>query len=448
MEALLALAVGIVVVLAITAVTGYFVAQEFAFMAVDRSALAARADAGSPGAARALKVTRRTSFMLSGAQLGITVTGLLVGYVAEPLIGRSLASLMGGVHIPLGVSLAIGAVIALLFSTLVQMLFGELIPKNLAIARAGPTAVRLSRSTLVYLAIFGWLISFFDASSNLILRLLRITPVHDVENLASARDLERIVEESRESGQIPDELFDLLDRILEFPEQSVQHAMVPRTKADVVTVQDTVDDVRALMAEEHSRYPVLAANGEDVLGIVHLVDVLADTVPGSASVRTVMRPAVLVSSVMSLPEALEVLTEAQEHLACVVDEFGGFTGVLSVEDLAEQIVGEIFDEHDAPEVPFAFDGVGWVMPGDTRIDEAGRAIDHDLPEGHYETVAGLAVAVHRGFPQVGDVVRVVLPVTAEDLLDDESPQRIVAIEVLAIERHVPSLVRIVEERVT
>jgi len=444
-EVLLALVVGVAVVMVITAATGYFVAQEFAYMAVDRSALAARANAGSAGAARALKVTGRTSFMLSGAQLGITVTGLLVGYVAEPLIGRSLGSMLGGLSVPVGVSVAIGAVLALALSTLVQMLFGELVPKNLAIARAEPTAIRLSRSTLVYLATFGWLISFFDASSNLVLRLLRITPVHDVQHSASARDLEHIVEESRESGQIPDELSDLLDRILEFPEQTVQHAMVPRLKADVVSAQDTVDEVRALMAHEHSRYPVLAANGEDVLGVVHLVDVLSDSVPGSTPVRSIMRPAVMVSSVMSLPEALAALAEAQEHLACVVDEFGGFTGVLSLEDLAEQIVGEIFDEHDAPEVPFAFDGVGWVMPGDTRIDEAGRAIDHDLPEGHYETVAGMAVAVHQGFPEVGDIVRVPLPISGEDLLDGEARQRHITVEVLAVQRHVPSLVRLVEE---
>src|SRR5215213_10059659 len=125
---------GMLVVLAITAVTGYFVAQEFAFMAVDRSRLNARAAAGDAAAQRALAVTRRTSFMLSGAQLGITVTGLVVGYVAEPLIGEALGSGLGGVGVPAAAGIAVGTVLALLFSTFVQMLFGELFPKNLAIA--------------------------------------------------------------------------------------------------------------------------------------------------------------------------------------------------------------------------------------------------------------------------------------------------------------------------
>ena len=136
--------------------------------------------------------------MLSGAQLGITVTGLLVGYVAEPLIGASLAEMFGWAGVPVTVGIAVGTVLALALSTLVQMLFGELVPKNLAIARPEPLARWLSRSTLLYLKVFGWLIWVFDQSSNLLLRLLRIEPVHDVEHSASPRDLEHIVAESRQ----------------------------------------------------------------------------------------------------------------------------------------------------------------------------------------------------------------------------------------------------------
>jgi CBS domain containing-hemolysin-like protein len=161
----LSLLLGIVVVLLITAATGYFVAQEFAYMAVDRSRLGARASRGDAAAGRALAVTRRTSFMLSGAQLGITVTGLLVGYVAEPLIGESLGTALGGVGVPTGVGIAVGTVLALVFSTFVQMLFGELFPKNLAIARPEPIAVGLATSTTWYLRLFGWLIWAFDGAS-------------------------------------------------------------------------------------------------------------------------------------------------------------------------------------------------------------------------------------------------------------------------------------------
>lgn len=179
MLTLLGVLAGFAVVLAITALTGYFVAQEFAYMAVDRSRLKARAEAGDAAAGRALAVTRRTSFMLSGAQLGITVTGLLVGYVAEPLIGRGLSEMLGGIGIPTGVGIAVGAVLAILFSTVVQMVFGELFPKNLAIARPEPVARSLALSTSSYLKLFGWLIRLFDQSSNLLLKALKIEPVHE-----------------------------------------------------------------------------------------------------------------------------------------------------------------------------------------------------------------------------------------------------------------------------
>jgi CBS domain containing-hemolysin-like protein len=176
--------VGLGVVLLITAVTGYFVAQEFAYMAVNRSRLKALAESGDAAAARALAITRRTPFMLSGAQLGITVTGLLVGYVAEPLIGRGLGVLLGGTGVPIAVAVTFGAVAAIAVSTLV-MLLGELFPKNLAIARPEPVARALAMSTTIYLRLLGWLIWLFDQSSNLLLRALRIEPVHDVEHSAT-----------------------------------------------------------------------------------------------------------------------------------------------------------------------------------------------------------------------------------------------------------------------
>lgn len=293
----LTLLLGVLVVLLITAVTGYFVAQEFAYMAVDRSRLNSLAQAGDLGAQRALAVTRRTSFMLSGAQ-GITVTGLLVGYVAEPLIGESLGTIFGGIGIPTAVGLGIGAVLALLFSTLVQMLFGELFPKNLAIARPEPVARWLARSTTLYLKLFGWLIWIFDQASNLLLRALKIEPVHDVEHSASARDLEHIVAESRETGTLPPELSTMLDRILDFPTRPVEHAMIPRTHVDTVRADDSLDHVITLMGRGHSRYPVVGADSEDIVGVIHLQDVLGLTPTTDLTVRALTRSALIFPTIL------------------------------------------------------------------------------------------------------------------------------------------------------
>lgn len=441
----LSLLLGLLVVLAITVATGYFVAQEFAYMAVDRSRLNARAADGDAGARRALSVTRRTSFMLSGAQLGITVTGLLVGYVAEPLIGGALGEALGGVGVPTGVGIAIGTVLALLLSTVIQMLFGELFPKNLAIARPEPVAVRLAGSTTAYLTVFGWLIRVFDSASNALLRLLRIEPVHDVEHSATARDLEHIVAESAQSGDLPRELSVLLDRILDFPEQDVEHAMIPRSRVGTVRTGTTLAEVRELMSEGHSRYPVLTAEDE-VIGVVHLQDVLVanDADHANEPVETLMRRPELVPTSMSLPDALRRLATSRNQLACVLDEYGGLAGVLTFEDLAEELVGEITDEHDdeAAAAPVDEDG-SWTMSGDVHVDEVERAVGRDLPTGDYETIGGLVIAEHGALPEVGTSVVVLLPGDPGDLALTEEPDPVwMRVDVLEIERHVPARVRV------
>ncbi len=436
---------GILVVCAITALTGYFVAQEFAFMAVDRSRLKARAEAGDAGAARALTVTRRTSFMLSGAQLGITVTGLLVGYVAEPLIGAGFGELLGGVGVPIALGVAIGTVLAVVFSTVVQMVFGELFPKNLAIARPEAVAHKLAWSTTAYLAVFGWLIKLFDASSNLLLRVLRIEPVHDVEHSATVRDLEHIVADSRDAGELPEDLSTLLDRILDFPTRDAQHAMIPRARVDMVAADDPVREVLDKMATGHTRYPVLGSGPDEVLGVVHLHDLLGETDPG-ATVGSRCRPAVIVPETLPLPAALRALTDADDEMALVIDEYGGFAGVLTMEDLAEELVGEIDDEHDAAGAgtEVVVTEQGWIVRGDLALDELGRVIGHDLPEGDYETLAGLVIAEFGGLPAVGDSVTVDLGVDPADLIAEEPPaERTLSATVRSIEKHVPASILVV-----
>ncbi|MFC4127334.1 hemolysin family protein [Nocardia rhizosphaerae] len=440
MLTVLSILAGVAVVLLITALTGYFVAQEFAYMAVDRSRLKARAESGDAASARALTVTRRTSFMLSGAQLGITVTGLLVGYVAEPLIGRGLGELLGGVGIPTAVGVAIGTIGAIAFSTVVQMLFGELFPKNLAIARPEPVARWLARSTTVYLRVFGWLIWLFDQSANVLLRALRIEPVHDVEHSATPRDLEHIVAASRDTGELPRELSTLLDRILDFPSETAEHAMIPRAQADTVGIDEPVTQVLARMATGHTRYPVTGSSSDDLRGVIHLHDLLGVEPTGTA--QQWMRPAVLVPESLPLPEVVTRLAAAKEEMALVVDEYGGFAGIVTVEDIAEELVGEIADEHDTESGFEAItEGEGWLVAGDLHLDEAERLLELDLPRGDYETIAGLIINLAGGLPKVGDRVEIAVPPHGADFATDREPApRAVVAEVRAIGKHVPSSV--------
>jgi len=442
--AVLSLLLGFVLTAAIIAANGYFVAQEFSYMSVDRTELRSMASKGDKAAERALAVTGRTSFMLSGAQLGITVTGLMVGYVAEPFIGESLATLLGSAGVPIAVGLSVGTVLALVAATVVQMIFGELFPKNLAIASPAPLARTLARSTLLYMSVFGWLITFFDKSSNAILRLLRVEPVHDVDSSATAEDLERIIEDSRASGDLPTELSLLLDRVLDFPDRDVEHAMIPRVRVDILDGDTPIRDARVRMAHAHTRYPVLGEHDEPV-GVVHLIDVLSAPRADARPVSEIMLPALVVPNLMPLPDALDELTRTRNELACVIDEYGGFVGVLTIEDLAEEVVGEITDEHDpsgSPEVDQESDGT-WIMSGEMHVDEVERIIGNDLlPRGDYETLAGLLIAEQGSLPELGDVVRVDLLVHSADLVDEIPTRRFLLVEVTEVERHVPTELRV------
>ena len=444
-EPILTLLLGILVILAIIAVNGYFVAQEFAYMAVDRTRLVALAAAGDTSAKRALAVTNRTSFMLSGAQLGITVTGLLVGYVAEPLVGESLGVLLAGTAIPVEARVAVGTGIALVAATIIQMIVGELYPKNLAIANPEPLSLGLARSTLFYMSAFGWLISFFDKSANLLLKLLRIEPIHDLDVSASAADLPHIIADSRDSGDLPLELSLMMDRILDFPQRNVEHAMVPRSQVDWVEPYTTLEELRGLMARAHTRYPVIDDDDAPV-GVVHLADVLArlDAGNGQETVASLMRPAKVLPTLMLLPDALDQLVQTTNQLACVIDEYGGFAGVLTIEDLAMEIVGEITDEHDA-EVGDAIVSEGndtWTMEGDVHLDEVRRIIGHDLPRVDVETVAGMLIAELGALPAEGDTVTIDLPIDPSELISDEPVMYRLEVDVLRIERHVPTEVRV------
>ena len=447
LAAALTLLVGVLLTLAIIAACGFFVAQEFAYMSVDRSRMAARAEKGDAQAKRVLAITKRTSFMLSGAQLGITVTGLLIGYVAEPLIGESLGTLLGGVGIDPAVSVVIGTIVALLLATVVTMIFGELYPKNLAIASPEPLARALAVPTRIYLLLFGWLITVFDVAANALLRLLRIEPLEDVDESATARDLEAIIEDSRTSGDLPDDLSMMIDRILDFPQRDVEHAMVPRSRVDSIPPSTTVGEVRALMATGHTRYPVVG--DEDVpVGVVELVDLLRGDHAEDASISAIMREPVILPTAMRLPVALDRMRQTRNELACVVDEYGNFDGILTIEDLTEEVVGELSDEHDVEvRETFVMDDERWRLAGDVHLDEVERLIGHDLAgdEGA-ETIAGLIIRTHGDLPAIGACVRVDLPEKPSEAVQGIRMQRWLDIEVIAVARLVPSelAVRLVE----
>jgi magnesium and cobalt exporter, CNNM family len=444
------IAVGLALVVLLTLATGYFVALEFAYVSVDRTRLRQLADQGDVPAQRALDITSRLSFTLSGAQFGITVTALLVGYAGEPLIGVALAELLGFTDLPYAMRLTIAVALVLVFSTVLQMVVGELAPKNLAIARPVPLARALSRSTVVYLAVAGPLIRLFDSASNRLLRSVGIEPVEELAPGATTEDLEHVIDESRKGGALDAELSSLLERGLAFRALSAEQAMTPRVSVDTAPAAATLDDlVELIRTSPHSRFPVVAQDVDDVIGVVGLAELLE--VPRErwpeVTVADACSPAVVVPGSLPLPAALEQLRSSRRQLAVVVDEFGGFDGVLSLEDIAEEVVGDIFDEGDEPE-PDAPQG-----PADThtlsarlRLDEVEASTGIRLPEGaDYATVSGLVMGRLGRIARTGDSVVVDEVLDPADLDEPAPPDRI-EIRVDEVERHVPAVVTLLRHR--
>lgn len=352
--------------------------------------------------------------------------------------------LLGGVGIPTGVSVAIGTIAALFISTIATMLFAELFPKNYTIAAPMKTALRLAASTQWYLRIFGWLIRFFEYSSNAILKLFRIEPVEDVDSSATADDLESIVDSSHETGVLDEDTYMVLDRLLDFPEHDVEHAMIPRSRVDVIDPSTTLGEVRELMSENHTRYPVID-DEHNPIGVVHLFDVLGSDLPPATSATTIMREPLVVPELMPLPDVVDELRGEEQKLACVIDEYGGFVGIVTMEDLAEEILGDVTDEHDIEETEEITeqDESHWLVDGDTPLDEIERAIGHDLPEGDFETIAGLLIAHAGALPEVGEVHTIALEAEPDDWVDqDEAPTRSIRMRVDDVDRHVPSALAI------
>jgi magnesium and cobalt exporter, CNNM family len=444
------IAVGLVLVVLLTVATGYFVAQEFAYVSVDRTRLRQLVDEGDRAAQRALDITGRLSFTLSGAQFGITVTALLVGYAGEPLIGVGLAELLGFTNVPYALRLTVAVALVLAFSTVLQMVIGELAPKNLAIARPVPLALALSRSTTVYLAVAGPVIRLFDSASNRLLRAVGIEPVEELAPGATAEDLEHVIDESRKGGALDEELSVLLERGLAFRGLNAEQAMTPRVAVDTAPATATLEDVLDLLrTSPHSRFPVVAQDVDDVVGVVGLAELLE--VPRErwdrTSVADACAAAVVVPGSLPLPAALEQLRASRRQLAVVVDEFGGFDGILTLEDIAEEVVGDIFDEGDAlePESPPG-PADTHTLSGRLRLDEVEASTGIRLPAGpDYATVSGLVLGRLGRVAQVGDAV-VVEEVADPADLDDPAPQERIEIRVDEVERHVPAVVTLLRHR--
>ena len=390
----------------ITLLTGFYVAGEFALLTVDRSRIEQMSQAGDPRAKSALQGLRTLSFQLSGAQLGITVTSLLVGFIVEPTIGEALAPLIGDLW-PNVSSLAIANVFALLLATVIQMVVGELIPKNYAIARPTELALFIATPFRFANSLFRPIITFLNATANWTVRLFGIQPREELQGVRSLQELKRLIYSSREGGSLPQDEFALLARSITFGDKTADDALIPRVLVVALRRDETIRGMQTLALKSgHSRFPVCGDDLDDIAGVAHVKDAyrLPADERDDAPVTRIMQEPLFAPESRPLNALLAEMRRERKHLAVILDEYGGTSGILTLEDLLEEIVGEIEDEHD-PQRPVTItsppEGINLVSGG-LHPDELLEATGLEVPDGDYETLAGFLLTLFDRIPRQGD----------------------------------------------
>ncbi|SOD71431.1 CBS domain containing-hemolysin-like protein [Jatrophihabitans sp. GAS493] len=388
---------------------GLFVAAEFAFITVDRSSVERAAKSGDRQAAGLRAALRHLSTQLAGAQLGITVTNLAIGFLAEPAIASLLHGPLTSIGLPSGAADTIAVTVALLIATALTMIYGELVPKNLAIAKPMTVARRVQRWQRIFTRAVAWPIRLLDGTANLILGWFGIEAQEELASARSAEELLSLLQRSAAQGTLATDTADLLQRSLGFGEKRAGDVLTPRVDMQVVARSAPVADVIALTIRTgHSRFPVTGDGPDDIVGLVHVKHAVAvaDAERGRVPVGDVMVSVPQVPSSLPLDPLLESMRAGGLQMAVVVDEYGGVDGLVTIEDLIEELVGDVTDEHDPLSAPAwqRADGA-WVLSGQLRPDEIFDLTGVRIPEGRgYETVAGLIAKELGRIPGVGDEV--------------------------------------------
>ncbi|GAA1607074.1 CNNM domain-containing protein [Leucobacter chromiireducens] len=394
--------------LILTVGTGIFVAAEFSLVALDRQDLERRRESGERGLDRVIRGLSITSTHLSSAQLGITLTTLLAGYTLEPSISSFLNGPLGALGVPEELRRAISAPVAIALATVFSMIVGELVPKNFALARPLATAKLVMPAQAAFTATFKPAVLVLNGSANGMLRAIGIEPKEELSGARSAEELSSLVRHSASAGLLEADTATLLDRTLRFSELTAADVMTPRLKIESVQRLEPAQAVLELSGRSgYSRFPVIDEDRDDIVGVVHVKHAVA--VPrakrGEVPVAALVEDVVRVPDTMRLDQLLGALRSSGFQLAIVVDEYGGTAGIVTLEDLVEEIVGEVADEHDRAAAGVVGTAEEMTFPADLRPDEVREQTGVEIPEDDdYDTVAGFVLRELGRIPEVGETV--------------------------------------------
>jgi CBS domain containing-hemolysin-like protein len=400
---------GILAGVILTVGTGLFVASEFALVNLDRPELERRRERGEKGLGPSIKALKITSTHLSSAQLGITLTTLLAGYTFEPAISSLLREPLTNLGVAGTAAPAVGAVVSIALATLFSMILGELVPKNFALAVPLATAKLVVPFQIAFTTVFKPLVVLFNGTANRAIRAMGIEPKEELSGARSAEELSFLIRRSATEGVLDRDEAAMLHRTLTFSTHTAEEVMTPRVRTTTLERTATAADVIAESARTgHSRFPVLGEDVDDVVGVVH--------VKTAYGVEFDRREAVPVTEMMSEPlkvpetagvgSLLGTLRGRGFQIAVVIDEHGGTAGIVTLEDLVEELLGEVQDEHDQAQRQVLKQADSILFAGSLRPDELWERAGVRIPEGEdYETAAGYVLDVLERIPAPGEEIR-------------------------------------------
>jgi CBS domain containing-hemolysin-like protein len=395
---------------ALTIGTGLFVASEFSMVNLERSDLEARRERGEKGLNRTIRALQRTSTHLSGAQLGITLTTMLTGFLAEPALTSLMQPSLENLGFTQTATHAIAFALALVLATLFSTLLGELVPKKLALSIPLQVNKFVVIFQLSFTFLFSWIIRGLNVVGNAVVRAFGIEPKEELSSSRTAEELMSLVRRSASLGSLDAHTATLLTKTLALSQLNAADVMMPRPRVSIISVDSSVADLVNLSIKTgHSRFPVVEGSSDDVIGIAHVKQ--AASIPrekrAGVKVSAIMVDALRVPETMSLEKLMVELRAKGLQMAIVADEYGGTAGIATLEDLIEELVGELGDEHDRAKPGVTRGANSSVLfPGMIRPDELLEMAIKVPADGAYETVAGYIMAQLGRIPAVGDEVTI------------------------------------------
>jgi len=404
-----AIGLGLVSVVVLVLANAFFVAAEFALVGARRTRLDEMARAGDGKARLARRAVQSLDRYISATQLGITLASLGLGWIGEPALAGLIIGGFGWLPATLATvaTHGVASIIAFIIITILHIILGELVPKALALLYPETLSTWVAAPLMGFAWIMAWPIAFLNGTANRLLRLMRISPPGEHERLHSPEEIRMLVEQSTEGGSLLKEDARLLEGVFEFSEKTAQEVMTPRTQMvaldSSLTVEEAADEVAVA---RRSRYPVYTESLDEIVGVVHAKDILtAIRARPHETVRGIMRPPLFVPGTREVEDVLADMKRLKTHLAVVLDEYGGTAGLVTMEDLLEEIVGPIFDEYDPQDRPGTADGAAR-LDGALPITEFNSQHDATLDDTDYTTIGGYVFGQLGRLPRPGDRVTV------------------------------------------